>query len=159
MRVRVPIKTSYCPHCNANIPVHADDDYLYGSPIQTCPKCNGQYLDRHYHEAEIDGFDKSDISPKAVGKDVVFYGAAMLVTALINVLLYFVNMISFIFILILIGTVFLFFSTLKKSAKVLTGIRKKELDKELLASQTRLADKEYARTLKELGYAVPEKYL
>ena len=159
MRVRIPIKTNYCPHCNENIPVHADDDYLYGSPIQTCSKCGGQYLDRQFHEAEIEGFHESDTSKKAAAKDVVFYGAAVLVTALINVVLFFLNRISFILLLVLICAVVLFFSSLKKSAKVLTGVRKKELDKELAASRSRLENKEYARTLKELGYAVPEKYL
>lgn len=159
MRVRVPIVTNYCPHCNGSIPPHADDDYLYGSPIQTCPHCSNQYLDKHYHEAEIEGFHESDTSTKAAGKDTMAYGAVTLVMALLNLLFFFLNRVSLVLLGILVVLACLFFSSLKKSAKVLTGIRKKELDKERLASQTRLANRDYARTLKELGYAVPEKYL
>lgn len=159
MKVTIPIRTSSCPHCGGPLTPHADDDYLYGSPIQTCPKCGKQYLDKHYHEAEIDGFHEADVSNKAVGKEVLIFGACALVLGLLNVLSFSTGRIRPALLLFFILAVVVLFSSLKKAAKVVTGVRKKELEKERQASALRLQDKTYAFTLKELGYTVPEKYL
>lgn len=159
MHVSIPIKVNCCPHCGQEITSHADDDYLYGSPIRTCPKCGGQYLDKHYHEAAVEGFQESDTSGKAAMKDVLIFGAVMLFLGLANLVSLSTGRIRPAILLIFLVSIAVFFSTLKKSAKVVTGLRKKELDAEMEASVRRLEDKEYAQTLKQLGYAVPGRYL
>ncbi len=136
MSSEIKIPTNHCAECNGNLPLHSDDDHFYGSPIRSCPYCGKKYMNKHYHEPEIEGFQETNTSKKAAMKEVLFYGAVVLVVLIVVIVLMLIK--------------------LKMTFKVLKGIRKRELEKELQASVKRLENKEYARILKELSYQVPE---
>lgn len=159
MEIKEPYRPGYCPHCGAKLANNRTDLYLYGSPVRTCEKCKGQYWNKCYHEAEIDGYCDADVSVDA-GKKNVRNAVILLLAALaLNVLFYVLERHSWIYLLFVgLGVVY-FLIALKDFIKVKKGTRQQELEKERLASAARLSDPVYAQTLKELGYNVPEKYL
>lgn len=160
MEVLVPKKQGECPHCGNNTGAKLGRAYLYGTPVRTCPKCSGKYLETCYHEVEIDGFRESDVSRKASRKDVFISLAVMLLMLALNGAMYALGGRIFKAILLFgILSVVYFFSCVRSFWKVCSGKMTKELEKERLASQKRLENREYAHMLLELGYKVPEKYL
>ncbi len=70
-----------CPHCGTNLGEYIESSD-YGSPVRTCRKCGGQYLDRRYHEIEIEGYGANALSVKRDGKimllGLAFFAAAFL---------------------------------------------------------------------------------
>ena len=42
MEVRVPKKQGECPHCGNSTGAKLGQAYLYGTPVRSCPKCNGK---------------------------------------------------------------------------------------------------------------------
>ena len=159
MSTSARIPANHCAGCNGNLPLHSKDDYFYGSPIQTCPHCGRHYLDKHYHEPAVEGFQEIDTSKKAALKEVWFYVLIAAVITVLNILSFVSGRIRPVLLILLAATAVLLFSSIGKTLKVLTGVRKKELEMQLQASEKRLEKKEYALVLKELGYQVPEKYL
>ena len=154
MVVKIPYTANVCPHCGKELGMNVKDGFAYGSPIRTCKHCSQPYLDRTYHEIEIDGYRPGDLDTKGNGKMILGALAAAIVTGVLFVLIpYTILLIAF-----LLSVVF-FFGMILETVKVKTGKRKKELEKLRQESESRLCNREYAQTLKALGYNVPEKYL
>ncbi len=61
------------------------------------------------------------------------------------------------FIILIAGLIILF--ALADAIMIKTGIKEKRLEKKRLESAARLQNPEYAKTLAEFGYQVPDKYL
>lgn len=159
MEIKEPYRPGYCPHCSAKLANNRTDLYLYGSPIRICEKCHGQYLNRCYHEAAIDGYSEADISVAAGNKKI---GNALLLLVLavgVNALFYFMGRHTWVYLLFLgLGVVYLI-SAVAESIKVRSGSNKAQLDKAMEESLARLQDPQYAKKLQKLGYAVPAEYL
>ena len=138
--------------------------YFYGSPIRQCPKCQTPYLDRHYHEIEIDGIRESDLNGKQSLKLTLFCLVGLVICIagwifLKNAPGFFIRKLPTVFVA---GTLFFgicFIAMLIDALKIFTGARKRQLEKERQASVKRLSDREYALKLQKAGYRVPEKYL
>lgn len=153
-----------CPQCSTALKVTAPGKaYFYGSPIRQCPKCAYSYLDRNYHEIEIDGIREADLSVKQSLKLTLFCLVGLVVCI---AGWYFLNKASgplvklptaFIIGALLFGIGF--FVLLADMLKILTGTKKKQLENERQASAKRLSDRDYALKLQNLGYQIPEKYL
>lgn len=159
MELKEPYRPGYCPNCGAKYGDNRTDVYRYGSPVRTCAKCKGQYLNKCYHEAAVDGFSDADVSLEAGKKKI---GNALLLLGLsvaVNVLFFVLQRHSWIYWLFLgLGVVYLLVA-LKDYVQVKNGTRQQALEKCMEESIERLGDPEYACLLKELGYNVPEEYL
>ena len=153
-----------CPKCGNELKaVAAGKAYLYGSPIRQCAKCAQPYVDRNYHEIEIDGIREEDLSAKKSLGLTLFCLVGLAVCIGCWILLK--NASGFIVkspAAFIVGTLLFgigFFAMLIDTFKILTGSKKKQLEKERQASIQRLSNQEYALKLQKLGYQVPEKYL
>ena len=153
-----------CSNCGSELRMAAPDKtHHYGSPIRQCAKCAQVYVDWNYHEIEIDGIREEDLSAKKslgltlfclVGLVVCIGGWILLENAsgfLVK------SPAAFIVGILLFGIGFV--AMVGDTLKILTGAKKKELEKERQASVRRLSDREYVLKLQKLGYTVPEKYL
>lgn len=159
MEIKEPYRPGYCPNCGAKYGDNRTDIYRYGSPVRTCAKCKGQYLNKCYHEAEIDGFSDADVSVEASKKNIRNALMMIGIMAAVNVLFYVMQRHSWIYLLFVgLGVVYLLVSV-KDYITVKNGTRQQALEQERLASVERLSDPEYACLLKELGYDVPRQYL
>lgn len=157
------IKESYqigkCPHCGNRQRDNRTDAFYYGSPVRTCRKCGGQYVDRCYHEVAVEGFRDADVSVEENKKNVRNAALLLVCAAALNVLFYFLERHSWIYLLFVVfGVVYLAVSVMS-FCKVKKGARQQELEEARQASIERLSDPEYARCLKDLDYDVPEQYL
>lgn len=154
MVIKIPYKANVCPHCGKEVGINVKEGFAYGSPIRTCKHCSQPYLDRTFHEIEIDGYRPGDLDTKGNGKMILESLVAVIVTGVLVTLI--PN--TIVLIALLLSLVF-FFGMIIETVKVKTGKRKKELEKLRQESESRLRNREYAQTLKALGYNVPEKYL
>ncbi len=147
-----------CPHCGMNMGEYIESSD-YGSPVRTCRKCGGQYLDRRYHEIEIEGYGANALSVKRDGKimllGLAFFAAAFLLNFWTTKSGYY--SLRGRFIILIAGLMILF--ALADAIMIKTGIKEKRLEKKRLESAARLQNPEYAKTLAEFGYQVPDKYL
>lgn len=159
MEIKEPYRPGYCPNCGAKFGDNRTDVYRYGSPIRTCAKCKGQYLNKCYHEAAIDGFSDADTSLDSSKKNIRNALMMILIMAAVNVLFYVMERHTWIYLLFLaLGGVYLLVS-LKDYIQIKNGNRETVLQKAMEESVQRLKDPDYARQLQELGYDVPEEYL
>ena len=149
-----------CPHCNKEAWRGPENAWLFGSPIQECKSCKGRYLNRAYHEIEIDGIPETELSAKGNGKLLLITALAAAVLLLINI--YTITSFGWykpgLIVAFLLALVF-FVGIIVDTVKIKSGKKLKELERERQASAQRLQDKEYARLLQKMGYSVPEKYL
>lgn len=159
--MNIPEMKGLCPHCGKEMKGYMETQFDFGSPIQTCKKCKGTYLDRRYHEIEIDGVgNAAEMSGKRAKFlavfGLIFFGVALLLNLgmVLSVGRYSVRgvMIMLLGLIMMVGG-------LIEGIMVKTGVKERQLEKKRLESQRRLENPEYARTLAELGYLVPEKYL
>lgn len=159
--MNIPEMKGICPHCGKEMKGYMETQFDFGSPLQTCKKCKGTYLDRRYHEIEIDGMgNAAEMSGKRakllVMFGLIFFGVALLLNLgmILSMGKYSVRGVM----IMLLGLVMLV-GGLIEWILVKTGVRERRLEKKRLESQRRLENPEYARTLAELGYPVPGKYL
>ena len=149
-----------CPHCGKEAWRGVENAWQFGSPIQQCKSCGGRYLNRAFHEIEIDGIPETELSTKGNGKLLLFTALAAAVLLLINI--YTITSFGWykpaLVIAFLLALVF-FVGIIVDTIKIKSGKKQKELEKERQASVQRLQDKEYAQLLQKMGYSVPEKYL
>lgn len=160
MVIKIPYQDGKCPHCGASLGSVVKDAYIYGSLIRNCTKCKNPYLDKRYHEIEIDGIREGDLSTKGNGKMILGCLVAAIVLFALNAftILTLGRIYTAIFLMFLLF-VFFFFAMIVETVKVKSGKKEKELEVERHVSVKRLQNKEYAHILLELGYKVPEKYL
>ncbi len=148
--------TKYCPNCHKAVSgMGGRNDYLYGSPIRTCPNCFHKYVDKQYHEIAIDGVLKGHT------KRITFIGAiALIVSFGILVLgLY----------CIYTGATFeevwpTFLAPIIISILPIMKISSYKKDMEFIKDETRRSEERiknpaYIKLLQELGYSIPSEYL
>ena len=158
--MNVPEMRGRCPHCGKEMKGYRETQIFLGSPFRSCTKCKGIYLDRRYHEIEIDEVEnEAEISvSKLIRQTIVsliFFGVALL----LNLGALSVGYIHVGGLMLLVIALALMLQGLIDIIMVKIGAKEKQLEKERLESQKRLENPEYARTLAELGYSVPERYL
>lgn len=159
MEIKRIFQPGKCPYCGAKVGYARTDAYLYGSPIRTCPKCKGQYLNPNFHEIEVEGCWEADTSLVESRKGVRDGLLLIVASIALNVLFYYLGRASWIYLLFVGMGIVYFIMKLRSYLKVKRGTRQLELEEERCASRQRLQDPEYAKLLQELGYEVPEQYL
>ena len=149
-----------CPHCKKNLGNINTDDYLYGSPLKTCPKCKKEYLDPRFHEIAIDGIRDCDISsdPDFLAKKrkngllTILGGigvmALFIILIMVGWIFYLFPVIS---IILIIGGV----KTLKETNPQAIEKKRAELDQEKMRSYARMQNPQYVAQLRAYGCAVP----
>lgn len=148
-----------CPYCGKKIREYSEGQSIFGSPIRTCKKCNGTYWDRRYHEIAIEGIGNT-LSIARTGKIALIFLGLFMGSFLINLWTVFSHgEYSIKMAFVQWGSLFAIVCALVDVIRIKTGLKEKSLEKKRMESVNRLRDAEYARTLKELGYDVPEEYL
>lgn len=157
-------KTKKCPHCNHAYTVfEPKGEGHYGSPLLTCEKCGKHFIDKDYREIAVDGIRDVDKKKIAPGSIVLFlfwllFFFAEVILFLNGQSIIFDNKRSFAeLIIVLLIALFLLYQIISNYKSY--NIRQEILEKERLASESRLQNYQYALFLKQLGYSVPKKYL
>ena len=149
-----------CPNCGKSLFYYNPREWRYGSPVRICKKCNKKYADSRYHEIAVDGIsqDSMSIIPRiiliVIGALITYRGIYLLDYRMSYMQSY--NWSAYAFIII---GVIMCCGAMADIIMILSGSKKKKLDKLENASIERLCNYEYAKELKDLGYDVPEQYL
>lgn len=154
------IYSVYCPKCNHCDGRFGGNDYRYGSPLRTCPKCKTQFINSYYHEIEIEG-----ISPIALNAKRTLIGLAVGILFFViaaGIHLYEITYKDYyhtmpIYMMIICAIVIVY--AIIDFILIKTGFKNKRTEKKREESIQRLKNTQYALQLKALGYNVPEKYL
>ena len=152
-------QTLRCPNCKKSIGT-IDDEYLYGSPIRTCPKCQKIYHDPRYHEIALEGVKQNDIAPDSEFIAKKRKGGVLSILGGVGVFVAFI-------LLIIVGWIFYFFPVisvmlLSAGIKSLSETTESAIEKKRLAleserqlSMARMQNPIYKDQLRSLGYNVP----
>lgn len=147
-----------CPYCGRKIFNYDQRQWFYGSPIITCKKCGESYLDERYHEIAVEGIapDAMDLKESL---SLMIFGFAVFVIALALAMpsLMAGHLPTKPLLFAVCGfcvTVFMLIDVIR----IKTGLKEKRFAQLRIESEQRLKSGRYAAQLKELGYAVPEKY-
>ena len=134
----------------------------YKSPVKECPKCGRKYADPRCHEIVLEGLPKDIFSVKAhffliiLGAFALYIGIVMFGKnqpgALNGIQLLMPAVITVLGVLFFVGGIV-------EVISILTGIKQKKYDRLTMESKERLKNRDYAYTLYELGYLVPQEYL
>lgn len=160
--IKLKIAKDRCPECGKKFFIYNESQHRYGNTIRECKKCKNQYIDPRYHELAITGIRKTDFSVTSFIV-LILFGAFILYRGIhfINTRLLGSPDGSNIF----FSVIFIFFGSITIIAGIAeiivikTGLKAKKFDKLLEESEERLSNYEYAQSLKQAGYDVPEKYL
>ncbi len=151
-----------CPECGKKFFYYDERQIYYGSMIRECKKCKSQYIDLRYHEIEIDGINKKELSlfPYIFlilfGAFLVYRGYHLTNSHLLG---------SPEYSGIILGGMILLFGIIAiiggivEIIQIKTGRKAQKFEKLKAESEERLSHYDYAQTLKNAGINVPEKYL
>ena len=150
--------TKKCPYCgHAYVVLDPCRGVAYGSPLIVCPCCNKSFFDKDNIEIAVSGVRKSDIRR---------FSVSTLVKAIVSTLFEIVSIYCFCFDfpeyrwLLFFVTFFCLVSWWLFIREVRSYTSRIEfIQKETVASRSRLSNPEYAKLLKDNGYQVPEQYL
>ncbi len=149
----------FCPHCGKAVGGAAQARYE-GSPLRTCKKCGGTYLDDRYSEVALYGEPENvhSVMPWLKGAGILL--VLGLAAAGFNVaLLYFENSYyPMLWVLVVCSGIGILYE-LWQVIGVKTGRVARAYEKKRQASVARLQDPDYARLLAENDYPVPGEYL
>lgn len=160
MNSTIPQTKGFCPHCNKKISGYVDNKYMYGSPVKTCKKCNGVYLDPNYHEIAIDGFPSGELSIKRGIKSALMGAGIFLVCAIIFVCeLLFSERVHIYPPILAIGGIFIIITSIVDIIKIKSGAKTNEMERLRAESILRLKNPLYAQQLRDIGYNVPAEFL
>ena len=151
-----------CPHCGKNVIESYGilNPYLYGSKLQKCKNCGGEFFDNRWREVAIQGFDPVQLTqePQACQRFGLGGIAACLIgfrmrgnmdkladPAIVNVCL------AGFFILSLI----IFIQYLRHRL----GFIQKKNERYMMESRQRLQDPEYVKILLSHSIKVPEEFV
>lgn len=147
-------KRAFCPHCQSR-QSEPENRWCYGSPIRTCPKCHGEFLDKRYTELAVSGIPEKQLSVK---RDLIFIliGLGFIAVGfLLSIIRGGWNIKSSV---ISIDGGFMALCFIVDVISILTGSKLKKLEKLKGQSEERLRNYEYAEKLVNLGYNVPNEY-
>ena len=151
-----------CPCCGKKLFSFEKRMVIYESPLKTCKKCGTAYLDPRCHEMAAEGIpdDSFKISPSVVamviGALILWRGvhlAGMKQLGMPEEMQWF------------LPTAFILFGAgvilwgLSDIIMIKTGKKADKLKKKYDESLERLSNISYARTLAQMGYPVPERFL
>ena len=155
----IPVTNGTCPHCGKNIANYNPSSHDFGTPVRRCKHCNGAYLDTRYIELAVEGYNPNYLTTKG-GKRIFLIGLiGTLLAGILNLLNYYNGYYSLRAILCCVLGVILMIIGIVDIIRVKTGLKGKNLAKKQEESIQRLKNKDYAVTLKNCGYNVPEEYL
>lgn len=149
-----------CPYCGAKIKDYVANKWLYGSPVRVCGKCGKNYIDRRYHEIAVEGYQPGTLSVKRALKVLLICIALFLICA--GILYYELNFQSYyhpMYLFLVPMSAFAVIFMIVDIIRIKTGSKERALEKLKAESEERLGDTEYARTLKSIGYNVPQRFL
>lgn len=143
-----------CPHCGNDL-YNPTATYLYGSPIRTCSRCGGTYIDKRYHEIAVEGVPEQTVT-EADKRESRKQALWSLLVAIVSFVLFIVIIgVGYIVYILPVVTVVSFgnmFKALRKSRGKLDRKKKKALEIERQQSQKRMQDPQYAEELRRIGY-------
>ena len=151
-----------CPECGKKFMFYDDNQYYYGSPVRTCKKCGEQYIDRRYHEIAIEGIQKGQMSVRAyiismlIGGFFIWRGIHLTQYRMLGSVEIMKWFLPVTFILLGIGVII---ASIVEIILISTGKKAEKFEKLTFESEERLRDRNYAWTLKQEGYNVPEQFL
>ena len=135
-------------------------EWKYGSPIRTCKKCGDKYIDKRYHEIEIEGIApdamsvRKDLIAIIIGIIAIIISVAFTFTTIQLNGTYSLRIVAIGFI-----GLFLIIAMLIDLIRIKTGLKEHRFAVLRVESAKRLQNKDYAHQLLSAGYNVPEKYL
>ena len=150
----------YCPNCKKRLmSTDRSHDYNYGSPLKLCPYCRQFYVDKQYHEIAIEGVRAEDKKRLTLLHVLQIFAAVALIGFFLWVLTTGATIAD-------VGPALftpIFFAVILRISPAVSIVGYKErlnnFAKEAELSEKRLQDINYAKTLMNLGYPVPTKYL
>ncbi len=152
-----------CPFCGYQSFICNKQAYYYGSPIQTCKKCDHQYIDKRYHEIAIEGIryaDRASIIPVVIiwilGGFLIYRSFCLFGSYHRSGTLPQNDILAVLF--FIIGVLFIIGGIIEL-IRTLTGTKQRKTDTLRQESEERMQNRVYAQILANAGYNVPEKYL
>ncbi len=150
----------YCPNCKERLMTTSrNHDYNYGSPLKLCPHCRQFYVDKQYHEIAIEGVRAEDKKRLTFLQVLQILAAASLIGIFLRIMATGATIAD-------VGPALftpIFFAVILLISPAVSIVGYKErlnnFAKEAELSEKRLQDINYAKTLMNLGYPVPTKYL
>lgn len=137
-----------------------ENRYQYGTPIKTCKKCGGVYLDPNFHEIAIDGFPPDEFSIKKGVKSALLGAGIFLICAIIFVCeLLFSDRIHIYPPILAVMGIIIIITSIVDIIKIKSGAKTGEMEKLRYESVLRLKNPLYAQQLRDIGYNVPAEYL
>ena len=155
----IPVTNGYCPHCGKKIWGYNQSSRDFGTPIKYCKHCRNPYLDTRYIELAVEGYNPNYLTTKKGFRILLIGIIGTVLAGGLNLLNYYRGYYSVRGILCSVLALILILIGIVDIIRVKTGLKAKALEKKKAESAKRLQDKEYALTLKNCGYNVPQKYL
>ena len=143
----------YCPNCKYMYKrAVGTNNVLYGSPIQTCPRCHHKFIDTDYQEIAIVGAQNGDDKRITFTSALVFLIGGGILAAGIDALVRGEGgaIWEVIIGLVLVALPLLKIFTHKQALEV--------LEEERRLSEKRLSNPEYIKQLMMIKYPVPKRY-
>lgn len=148
----------HCPSCKAKQP-SPDNRWCYGSPLRRCPNCGTDYIDDRYREIAIDGYIPNALSPirsltvSVIGLIIVMLGILMRRLEINSTGSYHTITIA----IAGLGAV-MFIVGLEDLISIITGSKRKKLEKLKAESMERMKNAVYVQSLINAGINVPKEY-
>lgn len=152
-----------CNKCGKTLLTYDNGHFRrYKSPVKHCKKCGTVYADPRCHEIMVEGIPSDTFSYLSyfimliIGALIFYRGLVIFNSYQLGV----PNQMQWLLpsVFIIIGLIMVI-GGIWELISIKTGLKKKKFKKLALQSHERLKNKEYAYTLKQLGYKVPDKYL
>ena len=151
----------HCPSCGKKLFTYETRVRKYEKITKECKKCGATYLDPRCHELAIDGIPEDEFSIPSylilavIGGLVLWRGLRMFgmhqIGTPIEVQWLLPTVFSIIGVALILGGII-------EIILILTGGKRKILEKKYNASCERMKDRSYVYTLQKLGYIVPDRY-
>lgn len=154
--------TLKCSHCEKKLLTYNPTSRKYKSPLRKCKKCGTEYLDPRCHEIAAEGIPADTFSiPSylvliAVGGLIIWRGLYLFSRCYLNTSDSLPWLMPTVF--TIMGSVFALGGILE-IISIATGRKAERFERLRQESEERLLDNSYARTLLNLGYCIPEKYI
>lgn len=160
---KIKIAHGVCPNCGASITGMNSDTrnvVYYGSPVRTCRRCKGSYIDTRYQEYAITGIPERELSVKHDLKAIAIIAAFGIISTGINVADIWFEGEYFIMLAVISFFCPIFaIAMIVDIIRIKTGAKGRKLELKRQESIARLQDPAYAQVLYEAGYLVPAEYL
>lgn len=159
----IKIAHGVCPNCGATITGMNGDTrnvVYYGSPVRTCRRCKGSYIDTRYQEYAVTGIPERELSVRHDLKAIGIIAAFGIISTGINVADFWFEGEYFLMLAVIsVLCPILVIATIVDIIRIRTGAKGRKLEQKRQESVARLQDPAYAQLLYDAGYPVPAEYL